>query len=63
MAESLHARLNPIGKREDHLFTPHLSEYSIKEIKQPENHHTLLIEVDGGIKVITHHAHISRAVF
>ena len=63
MTASLHARLNTIGKRENHLFAPHFSEYGIKEIKQPENHHTPLIEVDSGIKVIAHHTHISRAIF
>ena len=51
-----------INKRENHFLPTQLSTYCVKQIKEPEDHDTVFIEVNRSIEIITNAANISGPV-
>jgi len=62
VAKSLRSGFGAIHECEDHLSSAHFTEYGIEEIEQPEDHDAFIIEMYGGVEVVTYRTDVSRTI-
>ena len=62
MTNFLRVGLNAVNERKDHFFATQPASNRVKQIKESEDHHSIIIKVNRGAEVVASWTNISRSI-